>query len=78
MPWEALRVSKTCALILATGAFFAGCIPSENAYKEKEQQHEEEKARFHKLKEDFKYNLKLLEDRDLELEKYDSYTAGQY
>ncbi|KAK3744535.1 hypothetical protein RRG08_056672 [Elysia crispata] len=31
----------------------------------------DEKAKFHELKEHFKYNLKLLEDRDRELEKYD-------
>ncbi|RUS77718.1 hypothetical protein EGW08_014506 [Elysia chlorotica] len=31
----------------------------------------DEKSKFHELKEHFKYNLKLLEDRDRELEKYD-------
>ena len=74
MPWEALQVSFNFGF----WCLFCRLHSLENAYKEKEQQHEEEKARFHKLKEDFKYNLKLLEDRDLELEKYDSYTAGQY
>lgn len=31
----------------------------------------EEKAKLNQLKEDFKYNLKLLEERDSELEKYE-------
>ncbi|GFR91486.1 coiled-coil domain-containing protein 57-like [Elysia marginata] len=31
----------------------------------------DEKSKFHELKEHFKYNLKLLEERDRELEKYD-------
>ena len=44
----------------------------EEALKEKERQLGEEKSRFQKLKEDFKYNYKLLQERDLELERYDS------
>ena len=38
----------------------------------------DEKAKFHELKEHFKYNLKLLEDRDRELEKYDISFQGIY
>ncbi|XP_070579694.1 coiled-coil domain-containing protein 57-like [Ptychodera flava] len=44
----------------------------EEALKEKERQLGEEKSKFQKLKEDFKYNYKLLQERDLELERYDS------
>ncbi|XP_013420877.1 coiled-coil domain-containing protein 57 [Lingula anatina] len=44
----------------------------EIAYKEKENQLNQENAKFMKLKEDFKYNLKLLEERDVELERYDA------
>ncbi|GFN86852.1 coiled-coil domain-containing protein 57-like [Plakobranchus ocellatus] len=43
----------------------------EEEKSEKEKELFEEKAKFHELKEHFKYNLKLLEDRDRELEKYD-------
>ncbi|XP_021344290.1 coiled-coil domain-containing protein 57-like, partial [Mizuhopecten yessoensis] len=43
----------------------------EAAYKDKDRQLQEEKAKFTKLKEDFKYNLKVLEERDKELETYD-------
>ncbi|XP_074647544.1 coiled-coil domain-containing protein 57-like [Tubulanus polymorphus] len=43
----------------------------EAAFREKEKLYVEEHNRFIKLKEDFKYNLKLLEDRDKELDKYD-------
>lgn len=32
--------------------------------------------KFHKLKEDFKFNLMLLEERDQELERYDIATTG--
>ena len=38
----------------------------------------EEKAKFYELKEHFKYNLKLIEDRDRELEKYDISFQGNY
>lgn len=43
----------------------------EAAYADKDKQLNEEKSKFHKLKEDFKYNLKILEERDQELERYD-------
>ncbi|XP_060080442.1 coiled-coil domain-containing protein 57-like [Ylistrum balloti] len=43
----------------------------EAAYKDKDRQLQEEKAKFTKLKEDFKYNMKVLEERDKELETYD-------
>ncbi|XP_078609551.1 coiled-coil domain-containing protein 57-like isoform X2 [Branchiostoma floridae x Branchiostoma japonicum] len=42
------------------------------AYKQKDKELYEEKAKFQKLKEDFKYNLRLLEERDKELERYDA------
>ncbi|CAH1794612.1 unnamed protein product [Owenia fusiformis] len=44
----------------------------ESAYKEKEKKLNEEREKFQKLKEDFKYNLRLLQERDAELEKYDA------
>lgn len=39
---------------------------------EKEKLINNERVRFRKLREDFEYNLKLLEERDVELERYDS------
>lgn len=44
----------------------------ETALAEKEKQLHSERIRFRKLKEDFVYNLKLVEERDAELERYDS------
>ena len=44
----------------------------QNALKEKERQLNNERVRFRKLKEDFEYNLKLLEERDEELQRYDA------
>lgn len=44
----------------------------QSALKEKERQLNNEKLRFGKLKEDFEYNLKLLEERDQELQRYDA------
>ena len=44
----------------------------QSALKEKERQLSNEKFRFRKLKEDFEYNLKLLEERDQELQRYDA------
>ena len=43
----------------------------ETALQEKEKHLNNEKLRFKKLKEDFEYNLKLLEERDSELQRYD-------
>ncbi|BFZ03196.1 hypothetical protein BsWGS_06235 [Bradybaena similaris] len=43
----------------------------EKECKEKDNQLLSERAKFQELKEHFKYNLKLLEERDQELEKYD-------
>lgn len=37
----------------------------------------EEKQKFKQLKEDFKYNLKLLEDRDKELDKFEQSLVGK-
>ena len=44
----------------------------QNALKDKERQLNNERVRFRKLKEDFEYNLKLLEERDQELQRYDA------
>ena len=49
----------------------------EAAYSEKEKQLSEEKSKFIKLKEDFKYNLKILTERDQELERYDKIFVGK-
>ena len=49
----------------------------EAALQDKEQQLRKETTKFVKLKEDFKYNLKLLEERDQELERYDLTFTGQ-
>jgi len=43
----------------------------QSALKEKERKLNNEKLRFRELKEDFEYNLKLLEERDQELQRYD-------
>lgn len=48
----------------------------EAALSGKEKDLQEEKAKFSKLKEDFKYNLKILEERDQELERYDVTFSG--
>jgi hypothetical protein len=37
----------------------------------------EEKQKFRQLKEDFKYNLKLLEERDKELDKFEQSLVGE-
>ena len=44
----------------------------QSTLKEKERQLKNEKVRFRKLREDFEYNLKLLEERDQELQRYDA------
>lgn len=49
----------------------------EEALNGKEKELQEEKAKFSKLKEDFKYNLKVLEERDQELERYDITFSGK-
>ncbi len=43
----------------------------ESQLKQKSQDLCEEKLKFNELKDDFKYNLKLLEDRDAELVKHE-------
>ena len=48
----------------------------EVACQEKDKQFTEERNKFQKLKEDFKYNLKLLEERDHELDRYDKTFSG--
>ena len=50
----------------------------EAALSEKDQQLFKQTAKLQKLKEDFKYNLKLLEDRDQELERYDLAFTGMF
>ena len=49
----------------------------QSALKEKERHFNNEKIRFRKLKEDFEYNLKLLEERDQELQRYDVLLISQ-
>lgn len=49
----------------------------EKAVKQKTNDLSEEKSKFLELKEDFKYNLKLLEARDLDLEKYEQTIVGK-
>lgn len=44
----------------------------EQAVVEKDATIEEQLIKIDKLKEDFQYNLKLIEDRDTELERYDT------
>jgi len=44
----------------------------EEALLAKEKELSDQRRKFTKLKEDFQYNLKLLEDRDSELERYDT------
>lgn len=48
----------------------------EVALQQTQKELSEERVKFQKLKEDFKYNLRLLADRDAELEKYDSSSTG--
>ena len=44
----------------------------EDAIAQKDKELKQEKLRFRKLKEDFEYNLKLIIERDEELERYDA------
>ena len=44
----------------------------EETVVQKDKELKQEKLRFRKLKEDFEYNLKLIIERDAELEKYDA------
>jgi len=48
----------------------------EGALQKCEQELKTERERFQKLKEDFKYNFRLLGERDAELVKYDRIFAG--
>ena len=50
----------------------------EAALQEKDQKLSQQTEKLQKLKDDFKYNLKLLEDRDQELERYDIAFTGSY
>lgn len=43
----------------------------EKCLTEKTNELKEEKSKFEQIKQDFKYNLKLLEERDSELEKFE-------
>ena len=45
--------------------------------EEKKTALKEERSKFDKLKEDFKYNLRLLSERDAELARYDALFAGK-
>ena len=48
----------------------------EVALQEKNTALKEQRGKFDKLKEDFKYNLRLLGERDAELARYDALFAG--
>jgi len=48
----------------------------EAALTQKGKELEEQNDKFYKLKEDFKYNIKLLEDRDKELDNYEKNITG--
>lgn len=47
-------------------------VSLETAIADKEKILKEERAKFQELKNDFKFNLKLLAERDAELDKYDT------
>lgn len=55
---------------------FYRIISLETLLKQKTQDLTEEKTKLNQLKEDFKYNLKLLEERDSELEKFEQSLTG--
>jgi len=55
---------------------FNRIINLETLLKQKTQDLTEEKTKLNQLKEDFKYNLKLLEERDSELEKFEQSLTG--
>jgi hypothetical protein len=48
----------------------------EGALKECRKELSEEKAKMTELKEHFKYNLRLIADRDAELQRYDALFSG--
>jgi len=48
----------------------------ETALKSCQKELEDEKAKLNELKEHFKYNLKLINDRDAELQRYDALFLG--
>jgi len=48
----------------------------ETALKNCQKELKEEKAKLSELKEHFKYNLRLLNDRDVELQRYDALFLG--
>lgn len=49
----------------------------EKSLSQKTSELKEEKSKFEQLKQDFKYNLKLLEERDSELEKFEQSIASK-
>lgn len=53
-------------------AFQAHIKSLQETISQRDKELTQEKLKFEKLKEDFEYNLKLLYERDEELEKYDS------
>ena len=48
----------------------------EAAVKERDEALSAERAKFSKLRDDFLYNIRILEERDRELERYDAAFAG--
>jgi len=49
----------------------------ETALKSCQNKLKEEKVKLNELKEHFKYNLKLINDRDVELQRYDALFLGK-
>ena len=74
IPWTP-SVSATESHVLARVIFRIESL--ESTLQEKEKQLSEEREKFQKLKEDFKYNLRLLGERDQELDRYDTTFAGK-
>ena len=50
----------------------------ESSLEQKEKELSDQKVKFNKLKEDFKYNLKLLNERHAELDNYDKLVLGKF
>ena len=84
-----LVIRFRCCLLNTTGHHFYNILYFLNNYiyrvrieslevavREKDNELQSHKEKFVELKEHFKYNLKLLEERDRELEKYDAGYVG--
>jgi len=56
--------------------YFCRIQSLETALKSCQKELKDEKAKLEELKEHFKYNLKLINDRDVELQRYDALFLG--